>query len=50
MEQELDVKDLIFSLWRKKYIILLVTIISFIIGFLLFGRSSDKVSSTNTNR
>ena len=49
MEQELDIKDLIFSLWRKKYVILLVTIISFIVGFLLFGRNSNEVNSTNTS-
>ena len=49
MNQELDIKDLIFSLWRRKYIILIITICSFIMCFLLFGINIGKINSNNTN-
>ena len=45
MEQELDIKDLLLALWRKKLIILVVTIISFCVGFLLYGRNSNSSSN-----
>ena len=50
MEQEIDIKDLILALWRRKLIILIVTIISFVIGFLLFGKSGKNVASNSNNR
>lgn len=45
MENELDIKDLIMALWRKKWLILIITVISFIISFLLFGGSSKTLNN-----
>ena len=40
MEEEIDIKDLMVVLWKKKWIILITTIVFFIIGIILYG--SDK--------
>ena len=48
MEQEIDINDLIHALWRKKIIILLVTIIFFCIGFLLYGRNTTNSSKNKS--
>lgn len=40
MEEEIDIKDLLIALWRKKWIIILVTGIFFVLGFILYGRNT----------
>ncbi|MCI8309979.1 MAG: AAA family ATPase [Clostridia bacterium] len=48
MEDELDIKNLVNTLWRKKKIILIVTIIFFVFGLFKYGRAS-KVVPNNSN-
>ena len=42
MEEEIDIKELIIALWRKKVVILIVTCIFFILGFILYGRNNAE--------
>ena len=54
-EEELDIKDLFFSLWRKKWIILGVTFIFLLFGLIIYGREnynniSIKKSTTKTSQ
>ena len=37
MEEEIDIKDLIIELWRKKWIIVIVTLVFAIIGLVKYG-------------
>ena len=48
MEDELDIRDLISALWRKKWIILIVTIISLIFAIIISGKKVDIIT-TNSN-
>ena len=58
MEEEIDIKDLMLAIWRKKWIILSVTIIFFVIGLIyyiknnetedkLFGSENTELSNIN---
>ena len=48
MEEELDIRDLISALWRKKWLILIVTIISLIFAIIISGKKVDIIT-TNSN-
>lgn len=45
MEEEIDIKDLIIALWKKKLIIIIFTAVFFVVGFLLYGRTSNGTDS-----
>ena len=40
MEEQLDIKDFLVALWKKKKYILIVTIIFFLLGFIKYGNIS----------
>lgn len=40
MEEQLDIKDFLVALWKKKKFILIVTIIFFLLGFIKYGNFS----------
>ncbi len=42
MEEEIDIKDLMVALWRKKIFIIVATIIFLIIGVILYGRNTKS--------
>ena len=42
MEDEIDIKELLLALWRKKVIIIVVTCLFFVIGICLYGRTITK--------
>lgn len=42
MEEEISIKDLMAAIWRKKTIILGVTLIFFILGVVIYGKSDNK--------
>lgn len=42
MEEEIDIKELLLALWRRKIIIIIVTCLFFVIGVCLYGRTIIK--------
>ena len=58
-EEELDIKELFFSLWRKKWIIIGITFIFIVMGLIIYGikdidnkvikKSANKSTSQNAN-
>ena len=48
MEEEIDIKELIIALWRKKVVILIVTCIFLALGFMLYGRSNTESQNVST--
>lgn len=45
MEEELDIKDFVIALWKKKFIILAVTLVFFVLGIIFYGinQKEEKV-------
>lgn len=53
MEEQLDIKDFLVALWKKKKYILIVTIIFFLLGFIKYGNlsiSKEIISKNNDSK
>lgn len=48
-EEEIDIKEIIIGLWKRKWIILIVTIISFLLGYLMYGRTTTLNSNSQND-
>jgi len=48
MEEEVDIKDLLIALWRKKVIIIIATLVFLVIGIFLYGRTNTKAEKNKT--
>lgn len=49
MEEEIDINDLIVALWRKKILILIVTLVFFVIGVGLYYKNNKTDENINSN-
>lgn len=48
MEEEIDIKELLVALWKKKIIIIIVTCIFLALGMFLYGRKTTSNSSVSS--
>ena len=48
MEEEVDIKDLLIALWRKRIMIIAVTLVFLLIGVLLYGRTNMSSKNKKT--